>query len=367
MKRFIVLFCAVLLFLPLFACSESINLTDEEKWEALTSDSIGTVDIIPEKTKTALNPLTGEYKMAQDRVGMRPFGISVNNVVDTWPQSGIAAADIVIEFETEGGITRLMCLYSDIREIPLIGSVRSLRHTQIEAIYQIDPIIVHIGTSIYADKAIAEYGMRTIDGDLVPGAIYLLKDRRAKGYDSEHCKYSSGSLIGDAVEELGINKASKSKTETFFKFASLEESVSPSGGAASKVVFRYSNNAYDGDFRYDEATKTYLKYQRNDAQLDVGEGSDNTQLAFKNVLVLFAEINPIPGTANPVLMDIVYENGGKGYFFTDGRYEEITWTKSSHTNNFSFKKSDGTELILNAGKTMLSVVSNKYEDTFAIT
>jgi Protein of unknown function (DUF3048). len=365
MKRFLVLFCASLLFVPICACtSNGIALTDEEKWEQQTSVTYGTVDVSSEKT--ALNYLTGEHNMAQDRVGTRPFGVSVNNIADTWPQSGIAAADIVIEMETEGGITRLMCLYPDIREIPLIGSVRSLRHIQIEAVYQIDPIIVHIGTSVYAEKAIAEYGMRTIDGDLVPSAIHLLKERRADGYLVEYCKYSSGSLIDDAVKKLNIDTSSHAIIDTFFNFVPPEESVSLSGGTASKVVFRYSSNAYDGDFRYDELSKTYLKYQRNSAQIDVGEGSGNTQLSFKNVLVLFAEINPIPNT-NPTLMDVVYEKGGTGYYFTDGRYEEIIWKKHSHDSSFIFKKADGTELTLNAGKTMLSLVSNAREDTLAIT
>ena len=363
MKRFLVLFCAALLIVPLCACkSTGIDLTDEEKWELLTSDTYGTIPVSSEKT--ALNYLTGEYNMAQDRMGTRPFGVSVNNIADTWPQSGIAAADIVIEMETEGGITRLMCLYPDVREIPLIGSVRSLRHIQIEAIYQIDPIIVHIGTSVYADKAIAEYGMRTIDGDLVPSAIHLLKERRQSGYLIEYCKYSSGSLIDGAVKKLNIDTSSHAKIDNFFNFVPPEESISLSGGEASKIVFRYSSNAYDGDFRYDEPTKTYFKYQRSSAHVDVGEGSDNTQLSFKNVLLLFAEINPIEGTE---LVDVVYESGGKGYYFTDGRYEELTWTKHSHDSNFVFKKADGTELTLNAGKTMLSLVSNAREDTLVIT
>lgn len=361
-KHLSMLLCCVFL-LSLAACGgSSISLTEEELWLAELSTYYGTVAVTSEKT--ALNYLTGEYTMAQDRVGKRPYCVSVNNISDSWPQMGTSAADMIIEMETEGGITRLMCLYTDTREISLIGSVRSLREPFIQAVYPLDPIVVHIGTSIFAEKAISEHGLHTIDGDNVPTAIYQVPERVGR-YASWHTYFTSGQLINEAITKLNMNSDSNMRDKTYLNFAATDEVVTLSGGEANHVTFKFSPNNYDGDFRYDQVSGTYLKFQRNQAQLDTGIEANNTQLAFKNVLVMFAKITDIPGT-DPILVDLDYQDGGTGYYFSNGRYEEFTWTKPDYGTNFSFTKADGTELVLNTGKTMMCFVRNDYMKDFAI-
>jgi hypothetical protein len=369
MKKILVSTLCVLLILSLAACGTSgtpggINISEEDEL-AGTSDTYGTIDVTAERS--SYNMLTGLSDLADDRIGLRPYCVSVNNIAASWPQKGISAADIIIEMETEGGITRLMCLYSDTREVALIGSERSLRDQFIEAIYPVDPIIVHIGTSIFADKALADNNLRSLDGNNMPGAIWV--DRvRMQTYSSEHCKFTSGELIYNTLQEKGFNEESSSTLDSYFNFAAPEETIVPETGTASSVNFVFSSNGYDGDFRYDADLGKYLKFQRNQPHMDAGEDAAgnaiNQQLAFDNVFVLFANITNRVG--HEELVEVDYQAGGKGYYFSNGSYEEITWTKGDYSNPFVFTKADGSELVVNTGQSIMCFTRVGNLDTLSI-
>jgi len=335
-----------------------IDLSDY--YSSLQGDGgIGTEVVTSEKS--AYNPLTGENTMAMDRVGKRPIAVSVNNIGQSWPQYGISQADYILEIETEGGITRLMCLFSDTREVPMIGSVRSLRDQFVEALFPLDPIIVHIGTSVFADKVIMEYNYKTLDGGNYASAIWT--DRaRAASYSSEHTKFTGGSAIEKGIASAKIMTDSFSNISAFNFIDPSAEKIVPSTGKASTVKYSFSSG-YDGDFRYDAESGKYFKWQRGLAQVDAG--NDRKQLEFDNVFLLFADISLYPGQ-DKGLVDVKYEKGGEGYYFSQGSYEKITWRKDDYPSNFIFTKADGTELEVNVGKTHMGVVDNKLASRLVI-
>ncbi len=359
MKKVISIILAFILATTLVACGNNDDSQIDLNLEADSySDTYGTVEVTA--TKDAYNPLTGLNNMPSDRVGMRPYAISVNNIYDCWPQKGISKADMIVEMETEGGITRMMALYSDTREVALIGSVRSLRDQFMEAVFPVDPIIVHIGTSIYADRAVKAHNFRTMDGNTLTKAIYF--DRALNGTKAqEHCSFTSGSLIDAMLEDARIKPESTSGNVSFFSFAEEGTTITPSDGAASTVNFRFSKYG-DGDFRYDEATKQYLKFQYG-GKAQVDADNNNKQLAFDNVVILFADVSTIDNT---VLVKVDYSQGGEGYYFSQGQYQKITWSKDDYANPFKFFAADGSELVLNPGISYLGVVSNKQIDTMTI-
>ena len=64
-------------------------------------------------TDPSANPLTGLAKADDWPEGMRPLAVMLDNVQAALPQRGLQSADLVYEMVTEGGITRLMAVYSD--------------------------------------------------------------------------------------------------------------------------------------------------------------------------------------------------------------------------------------------------------------
>lgn len=326
-----------------------IDLSDY--YQSLEGDGEMGAEVVTSE-KIAFNPLTGENTMAMDRVGKRPIAVSVNNIGQSWPQYGISYADYIIEIETEGGITRMMCLYSDTREIEKIGSVRSLRDQFVAAMFPLDPIIVHIGTSVFADKVIAQYNFMTLDGGNYASAIWT--DRTRVNYASEHTKFTGGSAIEKGIASAKIPTDSYSNIAAFNFIGVDDTKIEPSTGKATTIKYSFSSG-YDGDFRYNSETGKYQKWQRGLAHMDAG---NSQQLEFENLFLLFADISLYPGQ-DKGLVEVKYDKGGEGYYFSGGRYEKITWRKDDYPSNFVFTKADGTELEVNVGKTHLGVVDNR--------
>ena len=372
MKKFISILLLFALTIGLVGCGGKqdedegqIDLTVSDFLTGLSEDLGGTVDITV--SQDALNPLTGEHNMASDRVGLRPYAISVDNAdFSGKPQSGISHADIIVEIETEGGISRLMCLFSDTRNIAAVGPVRSLRDQFLELIFPLDPVVVHVGTSVYADKAISENAFRTLDANNVRTAIWERPERSVIA----QCLYTSASLILESMLAEGLKEETTSNVETIFNFAAEGETIVPNDGVANTVNYNFSN-AYDGDFRYDAETGLYYKWQMGDPHIDEffndDEQTEEVQLSFKNLLLLNADISVIPGTeAKGGLITINYEAGGTGYYFTEGHYEQITWTKGVYASNIKLFDSDGNELVMNTGKTHIGIIRNDYADKTVI-
>lgn len=148
---------------------------------------------------------------------------------------------------------------------------------------------------------------------------------------------------------------------SYFNFTEPGTIVTPAGGTAESLKFRFSSSGYDGDFRYDSAQQKYLKFQRGNPQMDAAV---NEQLAFDNVLLLFANIETVEFKAGLVKVDFV--SGGIGYYCSQGNYEEIDWIKEDYSCLFQFTKKDGTELVLNTGNTMLCVTRSTNYNTLSV-
>ncbi len=367
-RKTLALLLCLLSLVSLSACAKEPEPEAESgivySWESDPQDNTTIPVTAP---KTAFNPLTGEYNMATDRVGMRPICVAADNIEFCWPQSGLSQADVLIECEVEAGITRFLALYSDVREVPKIGNIRSLRHQYLEAVHPLDPLFVHIGWgSVEAYNFLQKYyDLKTLDAENTYGICYKDLLRFNAGYWSEQCFFTNGRRIYEAARELQLPDRSTSKLTSFFSFANSGQPILPAGGTAQQINFFLSeNHDYDGDFRYDADLGAYLKYQRDEPQLDVGEGTLQTQLAFQNVLVLFAEIETIDTLS--YMAKVTYAKGGEGYYFSNGSYERFTWTKPDVASNFVMTKLDGAPLVLNPGKTIISLARNTNIDTLQI-
>ena len=324
--------------------------------------------------KDALNPLTGEYDLARERAGKPVFVVNVDNIQFARPQSGISKADVIFETLTEGGITRLSCLYSDLREVEKIGDLRSIRDQNLEAAAYLDPLFIHWGTAVCSEYLLKQYPrLMSLDCAYVPMLRDILmvqdKSRYEKGYAQEYTWFIDGTRIDEALWAVGAGEIVSRSNITAFDFRKPEEPASvPVGGEAKRVTFLFSENPfmadyeYDGDFRYDDAGGEYLKWQFGVPQTDEYYSA---QLAFKNVLVLFADIGQ-KGEPYVLLTNLRFQSGGTGYYFSGGRYERITWGKGDLFEPYWFKDETGAPLILNPGKTYVGFSPYAFEKRLSI-
>lgn len=301
------------------------------------------------------NLLTGEDKPADLPDGQRPVAIMINNVQAALPQTGIGSADVIYEMETEGGITRMMAVFSDYTKVPLVGPVRSARDQFIQFVLPLNAIFVHIGGSTYANEMLNYYKYQDIDGMYLGTTSFVFDEERYKTKAQEHCWYTNADLIQSGISTVSTIPTTGTLTP-LFQFAAKGAVTLPT--AAKEIAFRFSGYG-DAAFHYDAETGLYQKSIYGSPQLDVGTGA---QLAFQNVFVLYANVGHKPDTE---LTDFDLSSG-KGYYFTGGNYTPVTWSKDGDEAPLKVTGADGKELAVAPGKSYIAVVSNTQEATLSI-
>ena len=74
----------------------------------------------------------------------------------------------------------------------------------------------------------------------------------------------------------------------------------------------------------------------------------------RNVMILFCETGAITGDAKNRI-DVQTTGRGRGYYATLGTMIEIEWEKESYYSPIRFFYTDGTPLLVNRGKTFVTV------------
>ncbi len=353
--KIIALFLVIATALSLFASCGGDNTTDTKKASSdseLSDDSEnGGVEVDFEKVEPKLiNPLTG-LEASYDVSKSRPLGVMLNNIWDALPQVGIGDADIIFECVAEGGITRLFALFSEYNNLDVIGSVRSSRPYYIDFAQTFDAIYCHAGGSEDAYANIANRGINNIDGVRGdPLGVYYRDEARMQTMAIEHTLMTTGAGLIRTIEYCNYRTDLRDGFEYPFTFAKWGEKAELKG-SESKAIHLPISSYQTVDYKYDEETDTYLRFQYDGTpHID---GKDEKQLAFTNVIVLFCNTYPYDNYGR---MKVETVGDGDGYLASGGEYIAIKWHRDNEDGNAIFTRADNGEVItLNRGKTFINV------------
>lgn len=276
----------------------------------------------------------------------RPFAIMLNNISEAMPQYGIRCADIIYEAEVEGGITRLLGVFSDASDAERVGSIRSARHNYLDFAHDVDGIYTHYGWSVVAQSLINNNEIPTLRPEVDSGSTIFY---RADDRSAPHDVFTTMDRLETGVE---MNNYERNHAEGYtgnLNWYPVDTDLE-NGNNASKISLPYNSGAY---FEYDSANKVYNRFQYGGEQID-GETGD--QLTFKNVLALYAHQENYEGT---ILQDLDLYTKGNGIYATNGKAVNITWEKKDADDQTHFYNEDGSELQLNVGKTFIAYVSTE--------
>ncbi len=362
---FFVVFCLVL-------CSCSDNSKTDKPKEISHDDVEAVVDISPEfddttsiknevdieNFNTERSPLSG-LPCTDEVKTFRPIAVMYNNIQVSLPQSEISKADVVYECDAEGGITRLMALFTDWESLGSIGSIRSARDYFVELSELHEAIFVHAGGSPLAYDKLINSNVAHIDGvnmNYLPKNTFYRDSDRIRNNGYEHSMMTNGAKLSVAVDELEYEKEYSDSFNSPYSFS--ENFVQLEGECASSVSLKHSGYV-TVRFDYDKDTNTYLKYSYGSPHIDAAGGE---QLSFTNVLVLFVGEKVIDSEGR---LDIDLASGGSGYYFSGGQKIDISW--SGVTGNSILLEFDGEELMLNPGKTHITLFNKNNKQNIKIT
>ena len=331
--------------------------------EPIIESTTSTSAAVPSEPVDAINPLTGIADMRIENVGMRSVGIVVNNHIASIPQRGLHRADVIYEYETEGGQTRLLAMFADISTVPEIGSLRSARIISSDLCAGTNSVYIHFGSNVRVPNHLKQYGIEDIDGNVlcaysgksVDGQITLSKNLFFYRDDTwkskraiEHTAVTNGTLLLGALEYKNIPL--EGDTPVLFNFVESASSSLTDGTACTDLNVYFSATNKDSNFVYDKEILMYTKYQYNGtAQIDEITGE---MIFVKNVFVLFANIQPHGDST----LDAYLEEGGDGYYVSEGKIINITWEKDSTTSLIEIFDENGKPVQVNAGRSYINVV-----------
>ena len=346
--------------------NEAELLTDPDSDIKEFSDESDTVPVVPAETKSAeteseeteperiFSYLNGRTATKEER-DQRPVAIMLNNMKKSLPQAGLCEGDIYYECAAEGGITRLMMVCEDYETLGTVGSIRSARDYFVDFLANHDAIYIHAGGSNQAYEKISWRGIDNLDGvNMYLPTTFWRDTWRMNNIGYEHSMMASGQSIAEGIAYKKYRTELDANQVPLFKFYDEETDNTPLGSPASHVHMK-STSINTVDFVYNPETKEYLRYQYNGmAHTDATTGE---QLSVKNVLILFTEIDLIPGDeAGRLTVGTV--GSGQGYYITNGVRKVVNWSRETKTSTLHLEYRNGDELILNCGKTFICVVDD---------
>lgn len=369
MKKFISMALVALVALSMLtACSKG------------GSDATPTPEPTPTPKIYFQNPLTGLEKDFNYPDGKRPIAVMVNNIMDggrqmAWPHRGLSKADVIYEMETEGGITRMIALFSDYKNLPVVGPVRSARDQFVQMMFPSSCLYVHVGGSTYAKEMLSKYKYSDKDLDGDHKNITYRDQGRLATKEPEHTAFTNGELISKAVEKYALDD-SQDNISLLFDWVKYDEPKRElNGTAASNIKWKFSTS-YSAEVKYDSAKNTYTKdqtYLANGFTKTIVDENNNMQpVEYDNVFVLWTQIDRYPDTNKPngqsILSRVDLAWGGVGYYFNGGKVEKVRWLKGKPEKPLRIVDMEGNEIDvkINPGKSYIAMVDLDMFGTYKI-
>lgn len=351
-RRKALLLAAFALSISLAACG---NKEDEVVSTEVTEEVAGTETEEPEIVEAEVLPdgmyrseLTNEL-ISEDLKNQRPIAVMVDNESIALPHYGLSKADIVYELMNStmnGRITRFMALYKDYESVDQIGSIRSVRPTNVILSAEWNAILCHDGGPFYIDQYIAQPSVNNFSGTF---------SRVDNGKPREYTEYI---LPGDMEKNFANSSVEKEYNSYYpgahYQFAGESNPVDLSDEAevidATTIDLPFPHNGSFLEYNADDGMYYYSEY----GKAHVDPGNDNAQLCFKNLLIQSCGFTQYDEHGY-CIFDCV--STGYGYYVTNGKAVYVRWEKSDMTSPTRYYNNvTGEEITLNTGKTYIGFV-----------
>lgn len=312
-----------------------------------------------------VNPYTGLKVADTASLNRKPVIVKVNNEETVRPQTGLSAADIVIEHIMEGGSTRFDALF--LANAPTkVGAVRSCRLVDIELTTVFKTALVCSGTSpgvkpiIRADTNLFDKGGGLRDGvaiisDFGPYECPTCPMFRTNDKPMPHNLYAN---LPNTWKELDDRKRNTPSGFNAFRF----DAATPGGGKpATNIALNYRIDK--AAWAWDAANGTWLRSTNGAPHIDAGTGK---QLSAVNVLVLqvpHIDTDIEEDSLGSKSVQIQLWNTGKAKLFRDGQLFEGTWRRDTDLTTIALTDATGKPLLFKPGNTWIQIIATADQES----
>jgi hypothetical protein len=331
--------------------NETPGNTNSNSSEENSQDS---PEATPNPAQNSFNPLSG-LPMVEEKTHNKPIAIVLSNEPAALPMNGVSQADIIYEYLVEGGMTRMMAVFQDISDVPMVGSIRSARHYTVELAESHGALFVHAGGSPLGIAEIRNRGITNFDEVYgIRRNIFFRNRTRIGGRRLEnlHSLVTTNERIAEWLPQYNVVTEHNANYRQGFIFT---DDATPTGGnAATELTIRYSA-AKLSTFAYDESSNVYHMRQYG---RDFIDANNNNRVGFANIIIMKTSVTSISGDQSG-RRDMVTVGSGDGYFINGGRYIEIRWSRADKESPFVYTHIDGAPLELGRGATFIGIIPTR--------
>jgi hypothetical protein len=302
-----------------------------------------------------VNPLTGQPYPNEAAMQRRNLIVKISNYPPVVrPQSGVNAADLVFEYEAEGGVTRFAAIYRN-NSPDHVGSVRSARLLDLELIPMYQALLAYSGTSEPIQRLImsSEYVYQTfspLKGDGCEDAGFCRFPR--DGLDFEHTLFLDTNKLWEAATRRNVNTGYRARGFAF------SETPDPGGQPINDISIDWWGQI-DSRWQYDSATGRYLRFTDGVPHFDA---ADEQQLWADNLVVIEVPHNKrpdlFPEGSNYESLEVALWDQGRAYLFRDGQVYQGYWRRQDRNPGSALQiiYGNNTPIMMKPGRSWVTIV-----------
>jgi hypothetical protein len=256
----------------------------------------------PRPTPSGPVPLTGGPVLA----------VKVDDTENARPRVGLDQADVVYVEPVEGGLTRLLAVFS--RHLPTqVGPVRSGRESDVDLLANYGPVaFAFSGTNAHTARILARGNQ-----------VNLSWDQNPRGYRRDGSRPAPYNVIGDPKALLARAGGSVKPRDIGFRYGPAVPGGTPAAGVAA--VWPSATVA----LRWNAARKQYLVTTNGRADKSPkGIQYGATTVVVQQVITRMSTNRDVNGQRTPVVTVI---GKGKADVLRDGKVWHGTWARTGAT------------------------------------
>jgi hypothetical protein len=269
-----------------------------------------------------------------------PALVQVENLPAVRPQSGLQRADVVVEYLTEGGITRFTAIYFASSGPGRIGPVRSARPISLVLVKAYGGVLFFSGASSHVLSQIQAENLPALS-ESAEGGRYFARDPNRP---PPHNLYTTFDQLRQGVETLGLHRSYPVREGR------------PSGASEAVSHFGFAQTpSHHVAYTYQPADAVYAYTADTGPMADAETGQP---LKIASVVLVrvahhdagFRDVNGAPAVA----FDL--QGAGPADIYTGGQHYSGTWDLTVPTQPLKFVGTDGKEILLPRGLTWIHLV-----------
>lgn len=285
----------------------------------------------PSAERNAL-PLTGLAGAVPDRPAAV---VKIDNGAAASPQQGLNAADIVIEEEVEGGVTRFAAIFHSTPSI--VGPVRSGRTTDLSLASSLGtPLLMYSGANEITESILWSQ----------PRIQNRSHGNAPSGYWRENSRRAPSNLFSDTAPHWA--SATGGPPPPQFHYRDTGDDVPGATDEELTVAYPASTARWQWD------GKQWLRWQRGAEHILVS----GDQVSAANVVIIEAERyeTGMVDASGGAVPEFAFVGTGPATVFTEGKRIEGTWTKPTLNSVATLTHSPGNPIELSPGRTWIQLV-----------